>query len=288
MLTRLSLTQSFSLDLTLGCGQVFRWWRSGEWWEGVVRDRFIRIRQDGQTLTFTGADRAFVRDYFQLDLDLDGVITGISRDDLIRLASERCRGLRIVKQPPWECLVSYITATNTNIPRIRDCLSRLAERFGDELLGAGGRRYHAFPDPGSLAAAEPLALRDSRLGYRADYISATAQVLAADPSWEERLDSMTYEAARRDLISLRGIGPKAADCILLFAFGKYESFPVDVWIRKIMYRHYRHYLGRPPAGSMTPAEYEKIRSFARGYFGQYAGYAQEYLFCDRDTITSTA
>ena len=127
----LSVDMPFSLDQTLGCGQVFRWERMADgWWFGVVSGRVIKIRQDGSTLTFKGADTAFIRHYFSLDLDLNKVIKKIDHDPFIHAAISRCSGLRLVRQPPWECLISYICSTNSNIPTIRRRISSLAEQFG--------------------------------------------------------------------------------------------------------------------------------------------------------------
>ncbi len=269
--------QPFDLSRTLGCGQVFRWETVDGWWQGVVGDRAVRIRQDGPVLTFEGADGAFVADYFRLALDLDAVLASVDRDPAIGAAIRRCRGLRIVRQPPWECLVSYICATNTNIPAVRRRVSLLAERYGEEIEGAFGTAY-TFPAAEMLAEAGCEELRDCRLGYRAGAVREAARWAAENPDWAERIAALPCEDARQELMRLRGVGPKAADCVLLFAFGRYESFPVDVWIRRIMAQAYLPELG---GGACTPAEYDRIRRFARAYFGRYAGYAGEYLYCSR-------
>jgi len=270
--------QPFSLDHTLGCGQAFRWEQASGWWCGVAGGRAIRIRQDGRELAFEGADPGFIREHFQLDLDLNAVLASFDRDPVIGSAVRRCRGLRILLQEPWECLISYICATNTNIPAVKKRVALLAQEYGSEIIG-GAFPAFAFPAPGELAGACNDDLRLCRLGYRAPYVCETIERIAADPGWEERLSAMPYEEARRELMSLKGVGPKAADCVLLFAFGKYEAFPVDVWIRRIMVNNYLPELERERG--CTPGEYDRIAGFAREYFGAYAGYAQEYLYCAR-------
>jgi len=269
--------QPFDLDRTLSCGQAFRWEKAEGGWQGVVDGRAIRIRQEGSLLAFTGADAEFVRDYFRLDQDLPAILSSIDRDPAIGAAIRECRGLRLVRQQPWECLVSYLCATNTNIPAVKRRVALMAERYGRSIDGPSGTAY-TFPEPEALAAITHTDLRDCKLGYRTDYVSCAAAFVAEHPDWAERVAALPFEEARQALMHFKGIGPKAADCVLLFAFGFLEAFPVDVWIHRIVAEAYLPELvGR----SCTPAEYERIRRFAREHFGEYAGYAQEYLYCAR-------
>ncbi len=275
--------QPFDLDRTLSCGQAFRWEKADGWWQGVVDGRAIRIRQEGTRLAFAGADEGFVRDYFRLDQDLLAILSSIDRDPAISAAIRECRGLRLVRQRPWECLISYICATNTNIPAVKRRVALMAERYGKPIGGASGRAY-AFPEPEALTEVSCADLLDCKLGYRTDYVRRAAAFATEHPDWAERVAALPFEEARRALMQFRGVGPKAADCVLLFAFGFFEAFPVDVWIRRIVAETYLPDLtGR----SCTPAEYERIRRFARDYFGEYAGYAQEYLYCARGPARHT-
>lgn len=269
----LSPEQPFSLSLTLGCGQAFRWEQDAAgWWEGVVGDAVIRVRQEGRVLIFTGTSEEDLSAYFALDLDLPAVLDSIDRDPFIHAAIEECAGLRILRQPPWECLLSYLCATNTNIPMVKKRVRLLAEILGDRIPGTD---LFSFPRQEVFLKECTGQLDTCRLGYRRDYLATTACRLAGVDGWEGRTRSLPYEEARADLTSLPGIGPKAADCVLLFGFEKYEAFPVDVWIRRIMQQYYPE---TAADGPFTPKEYERIRVFARRYFGRYAGYAQEYLY----------
>lgn len=275
---RLHPDQPFDLERTLSCGQAFRWELCGGWWQGVVGDAAIRIRQDGSSLTFHGADEACIRDYFRLDQDLPAVLAAIDRDPVIGDAIRCCCGLRIVRQQPWECLVSYICATNTNIPAVKRRISLMAERYGTPIDGPSGTAY-TFPAPDVLSGVCHADLWDCKLGYRTDAVCEAAAFAVRHPDWAETIASLPFEEARDQLMQLRGVGPKAADCVLLFAFGFFEAFPVDVWIRRIVAQAYLPDLrGR----ACTPKEYDRIRQFAREYFGEYAGYAQEYLYCVRE------
>lgn len=269
--------QPFDLDLTLSCGQAFRWEQTDGWWRGVADGRAVRIRQDGNLLAFAGADEEFVRDYFRLDQDLPAILASIDRDPTIGAAIRECRGLRLVRQPPWECLASYLCATNTNIPAVKRRVALMAERYGRAIEGPFGRAY-AFPEPEALAEVPRADVWDCKLGYRTDYVCEAAGYAAEHPDWAEQIAALPFEEARQALMQLKGIGPKAADCVLLFAFGFFEAFPVDVWIRRIVGETY---LPGLTGKSCTPAEYERIRRFSRDYFGEYAGYAQEYLYCAR-------
>ncbi len=277
---RLKPGQQFSLDRTLTCGQVFRWERgSDNWWYGILNDKPVRIRQDGDTIHYAGAGRALLKDYFSLDEDLFAIIASFDRDAFIHAAVERCHGLRLIRQPPWECLVSYICATNTNIPMIEKRLGLIAQRFGKP-VAAWDRTFHTFPCPEDLAGDCGAALSDCKTGYRGRYVQNTACSIRDPEAWAEEISSLPYAEARKKLLLLPGVGPKAADCILLFAFQKYEAFPVDVWIRRIMRENYLPSLAG--TGPLASREYERIRNYALEYFGPYCGYAQEYLYAYRE------
>ncbi|MCU0629981.1 MAG: 8-oxoguanine DNA glycosylase [Methanoregulaceae archaeon] len=271
----LSADQPFNLDKTLSCGQVFRWVEAGGWWTGIVGDKVIRIRQDGDHLTWDGTDEPFIRHYFSLDLDLPAILSGIDRDPIIHQAIEECRGLRIIRQPPWECLVSYIIATFTNIPSIKRRITLLCREFGNE-ISSGGEACFSFPTQEALARAEECQVRACSLGYRAPYLCQVAQQIEANPGWAGTIRKLPYEEARTELMQYRGVGRKVADCVLLFGFGRLEAVPVDVWIERIIRQHYLN--------SGEKANYEYLRRYAQDYFGPFAGYAQEYLFCMRNDI----
>ena len=277
---RLAESEPLDLDATLGCGQAFRWERRSGWWDGVVGDRALRLRLAGRTLEVRGADEAFVRDYLALDHDLDSILSSIGRDDAMQTAVDRSYGLRIVRQPLFECLVSYLCATNTNIPAVRHRVGALAARFGRRIDCEEGPGVHAFPTLGELGAASVGELRDCRLGYRAEYAGRAVAEIRLSRCWEEAVRERPYGEARAMLMTLDGIGPKAADCIALYGLGHLEAFPVDVWVHRILARHYLPGLDGP----RSPGGYEVVRAFARERFGTHAGYAQVYLFGARDVL----
>ena len=276
----LSTDQQFSLDRTLGCGQVFRWDRTDDgWWYGVVGRRVIRIRQEGMQIIFHGAPGSFIKKYFSLDVDILPILASIDQDPFIHTAIIKSDGLRLIRQPKWECLISYICSTNSNIPTIRRRIASIAERFG-KTIEFEGKTYFAFPEPSSISCRGFEDLTECRLGYRQPYVFDTSCSVTDEKCWEETIDRLPFEDARKELMKMKGVGPKAADCILLFAFQKYESFPVDVWIRRIMREHYLPDL--PGNAPLTTREYDTVRRFARNHFGIYCGYAQEYLYAARE------
>lgn len=262
----------FDLDKTLSCGQVFRWEKLGAWWCGVLNNKAVRIRQDGNQLHFFGVTEGEIIRYFDLDLDLKGILTGFPDDPILQQAVLEAYGLRIVRQPAWECTASYIVATFANIPGIQTRVKLLCERFGEEIREG---RY-TFPSPEILAASPLCDIRSCRVGYRDKYLCGTATVLSADSTWEEKIATLPYREARAELIRLPGVGKKVADCILLFAFHHLEAVPVDVWIDRIMRTHYLDEGKR--------YSYDSIADSARKIFGPNAGYAQEYLFAAREMI----
>jgi N-glycosylase/DNA lyase len=272
--------QPFSLDVTLACGQVFRWSRTEDgWWYGVVDNRVLKIRQDENKLTYAGVPASFIRHYFSLDRDLDAILASIDCDPFIHTSIVENRGLRLVQQPPWECTVSYICSTNSNIPTIRRRIAAIAEKFGN-IIEFEGKTYHTFPRPLEISCKGHEGLTECKLGYRQPYVFGTSCLVTDPECWEDTIRQLPYEEARGELMKLHGIGPKAADCILLFAFQKYEAFPVDVWIRRIMQQNYLPVLGT--GAPLTCREYDMIRRFAQTHFGEYCGYAQEYLYAARE------
>jgi N-glycosylase/DNA lyase len=273
----------FCLDATLCCGQVFRWERRGDWWFGVVGNRVLRVRQAGDVLEFSGADDEFVGRYFSLDHDLQRISVEIGRDEQVRRALREFWGLRIVRQEPWECLVSFVCATYKSVAAIRQMLHKLSARFGARLSFEGGL-FYGFPSAERLAAASLRELEACGLGYRARYVSGTARMVCAGGFDVEALSGMPYAEARRVLLGFPGVGRKVADCVLLFGLGKLEAFPVDVWVKRVLLRHYAQHFDEAfveklrAQGGLSDAAYKRLGGFGRAYFGAYAGYAQEYLY----------
>lgn len=277
----------FSLDHTLSCGQTFRWEKRGVWWTGVADQTVFRIRQVKDTLEFNSSTNTaatdFLRRYFRLDDDLPVVYSKIMKDENAYEAVKKFRGLRLVRQEPWECTVSYLCAQNKNIPAIKQMILNLCKRFGDPVK-FDGEEFYTFPKPEVLAKASLKDLRLCKLGYRAENVLKTAKLVSKGDFDLEALKVTPYERAKEELLTLPGVGPKVADCILLFSLDKLEAFPIDVWMKRIILEYYSKYFDPEFVKKMkakkglSPRDYQTMYAFGREYFGEYLGYAQEYLY----------
>jgi N-glycosylase/DNA lyase len=277
------LDVAFDLDFSLCCGQVFRWKKHGDWWYGVVGERIIKIRQCGCELEFSGADEAFVRYYFGLNDDLAEISRIVNKDPYIAAALRQYRGLRLVRQDPWACLIGFICSTNKNIAAIEDMLQKMSMRFGERRV-FDGKDFFLFPTAEVLSEVSDAGLLECSLGYRAKFVRETAQKVLDEKIDFAALKAAPYVEAREKLLEFCGVGPKVADCVLLFSLDKFEAFPVDVWVKRVILNHYADKFPADAVrkmqthNSLTNGEYQKIGAFARNYFGKYAGYAQEYLY----------
>ncbi len=283
MIIHLSPSCPLNLDFTLCCGQTFRWDKHGDWWYGVARERVFRIRQTSSELRFDNVNRDFVEDYFRLHDNLSIILSQIKKDKYINAAVSQFHGLRILRQDPWECLVSYICATYKSVAAIKGMLFNLSRKFGEKVR-FDNQIFYTFPAPAKLAKASASELTDCSLGYRTKYVSETAKRVHEEGFDFQTLTRASYEEAKKQLMSFPGVGPKVADCVLLFSVGKLEAFPVDVWIKRVILKYYANHLPEQLTEkargqrSISNAEYETLNSFGREYFGEYAGYAQEYLY----------
>ncbi len=262
----------FDLNHTLYCGQVFRWEKKDDWWMGVVRGSVVRVRQDtGTDVLWVDSDlpEVVVRWYFRLDDDLSHILSQINRDQYINASIQRYRGLHLIRQESWECLISYMLATASNIPRIKKGISMLCQILGNEIEAD----HYSFPNASILASACEDDISDCKLGFRASRIIKAAGLVAEGELDMDAIIHLDYHEAKQQLMLVEGIGEKVADCVLLFAFDKMEAFPVDTHVEQVV----RSYYGDDEffGGTVTKM---KIGEWGRSYFGNYCGYAQQYLF----------
>ena len=273
------------LDLvsTLESGQAFRWRLDGEWLTGVVFGNIVRTRQTPEGVEFTcgpddeSAIAPLFRDYLRLDDDLESICARIDVDERIGAAMRRHPGIRILRQEPWECLVSFICSANSNIPRISKNVEDMADAFGRP-LALGEWQRSAFPTPAALAEAGETPLRELRLGFHAKYVAHAARVVADGELDLYALREAGYDDALAALTALPGVGDKVANCVLLMSLDKREAFPVDVWIDRALREWYPEHVTRADGKPLTRAA---MRPWAQAYFGEYAGYANQYLFQGR-------
>ena len=277
----------FSLEHTLDCGQLFRWQKLDTWWYGVVADRVIKIKQNDEILIIQSfpetKNHLFIENYLRLDDDLSTILEKICKDEYMREAINLYYGLRLCRQEPWECLISYICATFKSIPAIKKMIHNISKCFGTHLT-FDGFDFYTFPKPNELAQIRVKDLRGCGLGFRAERVLDTAKLVDSGELVLDNLNHLDYPKAKQELLVLPGVGQKVADCVLLFSLGKLEAFPIDVWIKRVTTSLYSDYFDSSfiksvaNKNSITKKEYDTIGSFGREYFGNYAGYAQEYLF----------
>jgi len=273
----------FYLDATLCCGQVFRWEKVDDWWYGVSFDKAFKVRQIGNLIEFKNVSWSYIENYFSLDEDLQKISAKINKDSHIRKALKEYFGLRLIRQDPWECLISYICATYKSIPAIRHMLNKMAQKFGEK-TSLDGREFYRFPKPEALANATEQDLTACGLGYRAKYVLETSNRIYKEGFDLASLRQLPYEEAKKILTEFSGVGAKVADCVLLFSLDKTEAFPVDIWVKRVILNHYGDKL-EPDLlqrltghSSLSSPDYRRLNEFGRSYFGEYAGYAQEYLY----------
>jgi N-glycosylase/DNA lyase len=277
----------FSLDCTLDCGQLFRWQKLDDWWYGVVSDCVIKIRQNNNVLTYefhpNRPDNGYIENYLRLDDDLPQIFGEISKDEHIQKAISMFSGLRLVRQDPWECLISYICATYKSIPAIKKMVNGMSECFGNRLT-MDGYTFYTFPTPEQLTKTCSADLRNCGLGFRTDRVLEAAKMVENGDLELEFLKQLSYSEAKKRLLKVPGVGDKVADCVLLFSLDKLEAFPIDVWMKRAATTLYADHFDPEftkrvaNKGSITSKEYQTIGDFGRRYFGKYVGYAQEYLF----------
>jgi N-glycosylase/DNA lyase len=277
-----------SLTFTFSCGQAFRWQKDPAGaWIGVVRGRAWRVRQERSQVTWQTypvlGDPTAMQSYCRLDVNLAAVYADlVRRDEHIARAIARFPGLRLLAQEPTECLLSYICSTGNAIPRISRSIEKMSSLFGRHIGRLEGKDYYAFPSAAALAAASTTVLaKDCDLDYRAPRLQDVAAVLEAKPSgWLDGLQRLPYDDARAELIQIRGVGQKIADCVCLFSLAKDEAVPVDTHIWQV---GQALFLPREQARTLTPARYRQVADLFRLRYGPFAGWAQEYLFYDHLT-----
>jgi N-glycosylase/DNA lyase len=290
--------RDYDLAATLDSGQVFRWQEQDGSWIGVVGTHWVRLTQTRDGIHAETAAPVknwdWLREFLQTEVDWAAVLETFPDDAPLRAAVAACHGLRVLRQDPWECLASFILSSTKQIVQIRQIVSLLCERFGDpvalgapaslpaaSVLCAGTRRQDAgapgncrglsrtFPSPERIAGVAEADLRACKMGFRAPHLLAAARQIA-DGKWDlDRPRQLPLAGARAELMKLRGVGGKIADCVLLFAYGFDGAFPVDVWVERALRRLYF------PRRRVTV---QRLRHFAATHFGPHAGHAQQYLF----------
>jgi N-glycosylase/DNA lyase len=265
--------KEFDLAATLESGQVFHWHRKGERFFGLVGHELLALEPQGMdTLHVVAGTVDLATNYLGLDHDLDAIRATLPGDDEhLSAALTHAPGLRLIRQPTWECLATFITSSMKQVAHIRQISLKLRRRFGEPVAAFEGEELYAYPEPGSLARAGEAALRECGLGYRAKFLHQTAAQIAEGKFDIDAVRTLDDEAAEAKLCEFPGVGPKIAQCTLLFGYGRLGMFPVDVWIERVLRQLYFAKARRPPKTA-------RLKAFIREHFGPYRGYAQQWLF----------
>ncbi|MFA7003721.1 MAG: DNA glycosylase [Verrucomicrobiia bacterium] len=262
--------RDFHLGHTLECGQAFRWHRRSDGsYEGVIGRTVVCATQAGDKLVLTGEPEETLAHYFQLHENLAAIVGTFPNDPHMRRAVAFGQGMRLLRQEPWECLASFICSSAKQFVQICQVVDNLCRALG-EPFEAGGRAGFAFPSVAAVARATHEQLWSCKMGFRAKNLLAAARLIDSGKVRLETIAAMDYPRAVEELTKLPGVGPKVADCALLFGWGRQEAFPIDVWIERALRRLYF-----PGKRRVTRRQ---LVEFHRSYFVPYAGYAQQYLF----------
>jgi N-glycosylase/DNA lyase len=259
----------FDLAMTLGSGQVFHWEKLGDGFIGAIGDRSVYVEQHGDSLLVSVDGEDLIRDYFALDHPLAEICASFPNDPAMSTAKQFCRGLRIIRQPKWECLATFICSSMKQVAHIRQISRKLRERFGD-VRRMDSDAVHTFPSAERISATSEKELRKCALGYRAKNLLATARLVARGDVDLKQLATLSDIDLRARLSGLPGVGAKVANCVMLFAYERLRAFPIDVWIERVLREKYF-----PRARKLNAA---RLQAFTEGYFGDHGGYAQQYLF----------
>lgn len=267
--------QSFEPVHIFECGQCFRWNKQeNNSYTGIVKNNVINEKKENERVIFTGNCNEDIKticiDYFDLNKNYENIKTELSKiDNYLANSIKYGNGIRILHQDLWETLISFIISANNNIPRIKTIIERISKTYGNKLIFQD-KEYYAFPTPEELANVTVQDFRNLGLGFRDVRVYETVQkTLRKEIDLKELEKEENIETLRNKLLEIPGVGPKVADCIMLFSLKKYEVFPVDVWVRRVISELYFENIEQKP---------QTIQKFAKEQYGNLAGLAQQYLF----------
>ena len=270
----------FDLEKTLNSGQVFHWEKVGDGFVGTIGDLAVFVEQRGQFLKVRDGEApsparearavpGIIRRYFALDHPLAEIYESFPKDPTMDAARGFCRGLRIIRQPKWECLATFICSSMKQVAHIRQISLALRKRFGEQRR-IGDHLVYTFPSARRLAQASEKELLECKLGYRAKNLRETARLVSFGRARLEVWSALSDSELRKQLCALPGVGPKIANCVMLFAYERLQAFPIDIWIERVLLQHYFSRRRKMTA--------QRLRQFSETYFGEHGGYAQQYLF----------
>ena len=263
---------SIDVDNSINSGQVFLWEKQGSDWYGIDGQDVLKINKNGVIKSI----RNLKTDFFRKNDNIQEIIKSISKDKTVKKAVKEYEGLRLFRQDPFQCLISFIISSNSNIQKIKSSLEKITKKFGKKVK-IQNKEFFLFPEPEKMAKATIDEIKSCGVGYRAPFIKEAAKMVILKKIDFEYLKKCDYHEAKKNICLVPGIGNKVADCIMLFSLNKLESFPLDTWMIKILEKYYSKEF-KIETKTITQKQYELLHEKIVNYFGPYCGYAQQYLF----------
>ena len=263
---------TIDVDNSINSGQVFLWQKSKENWYGIDGQNILKINQSGKIKSISNKKT----DFFRKNDDIQSIIKSISKDKTIEKAVKEYEGLRIFNQDPFQCMISFIISSNSNIQKIKNSLEKISKKFGTKVI-IQNKEFFLFPKPENIAKASINEIKVCGVGYRAPFIKEAAKMVTLKKVNFEYLKNSDYNETKRNLRLIPGVGNKVADCIMLFSLNKLDAFPLDTWMIKILEKYYSNEF-QIKTKTITEKQYEILHKKIVDYFGPYCGYAQQFLF----------
>ena len=265
--------KDFNITHIFDCGQCFRWNKEDDGsYTGVVKNKVINVAQEGSNIIFDNISTddydKILKIYFDLDTNYDEIKKNIGVDEIMNTAIKFGNGIRILNQDEWEIMISFMISANNRIPMIKKVIENLSKSFGDYICSYRGKEYYSFPTAEKLSESPLEEIQQCKAGFRSARIKEAATRFLGEKNIIYGLKNKTYDEGLEYLKTYKGIGDKVANCILLFSMKQFDTFPVDVWVRRVMQNLY--------VDSNTSDK--EIRLFAENKFENLSGYAQQYLF----------
>jgi len=265
--------KDFCIEQILECGQCFRYERiDKKKYIVIANNKILIVQQVDNKLELYCSEKEYKdiwRTYFDLERDYSSIKKKLSdMDEYLKEAIEDKSGVRLLRQEPWEVLFSFIISQNKNIGHIKILVEEISKTYGTYIGNYNGKDYYSFPNVDQLVNVTEDELRELKVGFRAPYLLDAIKKVSSKEVDLKIIESMTYEEGLKSLTQIKGVGKKVADCTLLFGYGKYEVFPTDVWVKRVMEYYY----------FKEEKKIREIDEFAKEYFGGLAGFAQQYLF----------
>ena len=263
---------SINIDNSINSGQVFLWEKNGNDWYGINGQDILKINKNGIIKSLLNSKTNF----FRKNDNMQEIIKSISKDEIVKKSVKQYVGLRIFKQDPFQCMISFIISSNSNIQKIKSSLEKISKKFGTKVK-IQNKEFFLFPKPEKLANASIEEIKKCGVGYRAPFIKQASKMIVLKKINFKYLEKCDYQEAKKKICVIPGIGNKVADCILLFSLNKLEAFPLDTWMIKILEKYYSKEF-KIETKTITQKQYELLHEKIVDYFGPYCGYAQQFLF----------